>query len=146
MMWAYVRIIRTDPVFLRAAAAEEIGAGGGKSGWSEWFSGWGDFDGFLVLLAILALVVLVGVWIGAEGPALLLDEASAAAIAAGLAGRTAFLPDESWLPRVVRRTLWTVLIYLILSSIVMGYADVHCPGQPSFSGVIRACVIPQRGV
>ena len=147
MMWLYVRIIRADPVFLRSAVAEGVDDRGGKKSGGGWgFPDWaGDFDGLLLLLVVLALIVLIGAWIGMEGPALLLDEASAAAIAAGLAGRTAFLLDESWLWRVIRRTAIPVLLYLVLTSIVMAYADVHCPGRLKLTQVVRECVMGGKG-
>lgn len=146
MMGCYLRVVRAKPAFLSRAAFERIDGGrGGKSGWFDLGSSFVDFDALLVLLAVLALVLMIGIWVGVEGPALLLDEASAAAIAAGLAGNTVFLPDGSWLGRVIRRTAWPALIYLILSTIVMAYADVHCPGQPSFSSVVKVCVMAGHG-
>lgn len=144
MMWFYVRAVRGDRTFLSEAAAESVptpvrSSRGG--GW-DFFGDWGlDAEGWMVLLAVLALVLLVGIWIGIEGPALLIDEASAAAIAAGLAGKTVFLPEPSWLRRVLGRTIWAALIYLIFSSIVMGYADVKCPGRPGLSSVVGECVM-----
>jgi len=143
MMWVYVRVILRDPVFLRHAVAEGFPEGPKlKSGdwwsWGDWF---GDFDGWLVLVAVVGLILLMGIWIGIEGPALLIDEASAAAIAAGLAGRTIFLPDEFWLGRVIRRTILPAAIYLLLSSILMGYADMHCPGRFTLTQVFKECVM-----
>ena len=147
MMGIYVRVIRADPVFLRHASTESFGYGSNSSGSSSssWWDAGVDFEGWLVLLAILALVLLVGAWIGIEGPALLLDEASAAAIAAGLTGRTVFLPDDSWLRRVIRRTIVPLALYLICSSVVMGYADIHCPGRHKLTLVVRECVMGGSG-
>lgn len=149
MMWLYVRVIRADPVFLRHAAAEGFDDRGRKKtdspDWFSWGDGGGDLDGLLLLFVVLALVVLIGAWIGMEGPALLLDEASAAAIAAGLAGRTVFMPDDSWVLRVIRRTAVPVVLYLVLTSIVMGYADVHCPGRLKVTQVVKECVMGGGG-
>lgn len=148
MMFCYIRAVRSDPVFLREAAVESapsyekksLGDGGGFLGDLGL-----DFEVWVVLLAVLILILLVVLWIGVEGPALLLDEASAAAIAAGLAGKTTFLLEPSWLRRVVTRTIIPVAIYLICSSIVMAYADVHCPGRLKFSQVVKECVIGSGG-
>lgn len=142
MMGFYVRAVRSDPEFLSAAMAEG-GAPEGKSSSSSWWSfDWvGDFDAWLILIALLALILLVGLWIGIEGPALLVDEASAVAIAAGLAGKTVFLPDSSWLRRVITRTLIPAALYLLFSSILMMYADIHCPGRLKLSQVVKECVM-----
>ena len=148
MMWLYVRVIRTDPVFLRSVAAEGPDDGGKKSssgGWFNWGDWGGDLDGLFLLFVVLVLIVLVGAWIGMEGPALLIDEASAAAIAAGLTGRAVFRPDESWLLRVVRRTVLPISLYLLLTSIVMGYADFHCPGRLKLTQVVKECVMGDGG-
>ena len=146
MMWVYVRVIRRDPVFLRHAVAEGF-AEGPKSRSGDW-SSWGDWsggDGWMVLVAVVALLLLMGLWIGIEGPALLIDEASAAAIAAGLSGRTIFLPDEFWLGRVLRRTILPAALYLVFSSILMGYVDRHCPGRFTLTQVVKECVMGGGG-
>jgi len=144
LMWGYVRAIRADRAYLLSAATESVDMGGKSGGIWTWLEDWSvDFDGWILLLAILAMMALIGIWIGVEGPALLVDEAFAAAMAAGLAGRTQFLLEQSWLRRVVQRTIWPVAAYLLFSSIVMGYADVHCPGRLKFSQVVRECVMAQ---
>ncbi|HMA48266.1 MAG TPA: hypothetical protein VKP60_00860 [Magnetospirillaceae bacterium] len=145
MMGFYVRAVRGDREFLGDALVEGS-LPERKSGGLNWLGDcWaGDFDGWLIVIALLGLILLVGLWIGIEGPALLLDEASAMAIAAGLAGRTAFMSDPSWLRRVIGRTIIPAAIYLFCSSILMGYADVHCPGRLKFSQVVKECVISPR--
>jgi hypothetical protein len=143
MMWFYIRALRSDPVFLREVAMENAPSYGKMRGDDGGFfnSLDFDFDGWMVLIAVLALILLVGIWIGIEGPALLMDEASAVAIGAGLAGRGVLMMEPSWLRRVVFRTIWQVAIYLAFSSILMGYADVKCPGRPGLSAVVKECVL-----
>ncbi len=144
LMVLYVGIVRGTPSIMAAAAAEEDWERRSGSGW-DWTSA-GDLDatdgeGCLFLLALIVLVVLVGAWIGIEGPALLLDEALAAAIAGGLAPKKGYLYQEAWYWRVIPRSSISLVIFLACSTTLLWIAERHCPGRTRLSEVVRECVM-----
>jgi hypothetical protein len=142
----YVRAIRNSPDLLIEAACENANkAGSGPA--NNWFRG-GAFssasDGCALFLLLLTLIVLVGIWIGAEGPALLIDEALAAAISAGLAPKKGYSYQEAWYRRVVPRSFGAMLAFLACSSTLLWIAERHCPGRIRLSEIVRECVLPGK--
>ena len=117
-------------------------SGGGSGGSGKSSFDLGDLDGdagiallaLFALLAVLASAVLVVLWIG---PGVLVEAGLAAFVTTGLARRSMFEAEVSWLRVVIAKTWWIAVLILIAA--VWAGTDIEqtLPGVRTAGEAIR---------
>jgi hypothetical protein len=109
----------------------------------DWWADLGFLDlfsegaGFVIGIGVLILGL--GLWIGVEGPIILVDAAFEAALSARLIQATREVPTSGWSWTVFKRTFLIFIGFWIASSAILSYAEERCPGRTRFSEVVRQC-------
>ena len=118
------------------------GSGGGSGGSGKSSFDLGDLDGdagiallaLFALLAVLASAVLVVLWIG---PGVLVEAGLAAFVTTGLARRSMFEAEVSWLRVVIAKTWWIAVLILIAAVWAGTVIEQTLPGVRTAGEAIR---------
>ena len=117
-------------------------SGGGSGGSGKSSFDLGDLDGdagiallaLFALLAVLASAVLVVLWIG---PGVLVEAGLAAFVTTGLARRSMFEAEVSWLRVVIAKTWWIAVLILIAAVWAGTVIEQTLPGVRTAGEAIR---------
>ena len=117
-------------------------SGGGSGGSGKSSFDLGDLDGdagiallaLFALLAVLASAVLVVLWIG---PGVLVEAGLAAFVTTGLARRSMFEAEVSWLRVVIAKTWWIAVLILIAAVWAGTVIEQNLPGVRTAGEAIR---------
>ena len=126
-------------------------SGSGSESWFDFGFDWGDDGeggclGALLLLLLLGIaIVLLGWGVGGglyliyQAPAILVEAAFEAALAAGLVRATRGMGGSDWRRRLFSAT-WKQFLALLMLALGVGWAAQHwCPAAVKLADLWRAC-------
>lgn len=96
-------------------------------------------DELFFVLAGIALLVCVGLWIGIEGPMILIDAACEVALSIGLIRASRKMAPGDWRKVALKRTIIPFIMVLGLSMMALLHDPINCPGRDRLSEVMHQC-------
>ena len=126
-------------------STQKLPSNGGERREGSWFDIFyfpdvsGELGLIIGVIVVIALLVLVGIWIGIEGPTILIDAAFDVSLSLGLVQASRRIARGDWHIGVLKRTIVPFLIVLSISTLVMMVASSSCPNRNRFSDVVHQC-------
>ena len=132
----------SNQILIEKTADQDISVKKNRWWWSDVFSV-GDAAQFAPFLFLFFFLCILAMWVFAEGPFILAEAAFEFAFFNGLIN-LAKHAHKNWYEHVFRQTIAVFSVLLIITFLVMLFAQADCPAEHRFYSIVKKCWMAKK--